>query len=96
MESRHNASGGTPETVEETNSSSQEFSSMLASASPTDRTAMLEDLVRQALSTGELGIQTSKVLQSLGQRQDLTAPEIRILEIIQDALSQGDVRQTEA
>ncbi len=69
---------------------------MLASASPTDRTAMLEDLVRQALSTGELGIQTSKVLQSLGQRQDLTAPEIRILEIIQDALSQGDVRQTEA
>lgn len=68
---------------------------MLASASLNDRAAMLKDLVRHALSTGELSMQASEALRALGQRQDLTVPETRILEIMQDALCNGDVRQVD-
>jgi hypothetical protein len=94
MESCHDASGSPPRSLEEIDSSSQDLSSMLASASLSGRATMLENLVRQALLTGELNQQVYQAIQSINQRQDLTAAEIRILEIIQNALRSGDVRQT--
>ncbi|NJL45493.1 MAG: hypothetical protein HC922_06635 [Leptolyngbyaceae cyanobacterium SM2_3_12] len=66
---------------------------MLAYPSLTDRTASLEAIVRQALLFEELTLQAEATVQCISQQPDLTSDEMRILEILQDAMAQGYVRR---
>lgn len=66
---------------------------MLASPSLTQRAAMLEELVRQALAAGTLYGKTDQSIRGISQQQDLTAAEQRMLEILEDALSSGHVQR---
>lgn len=66
---------------------------MLASLSYPHRKVKLEGIIRQSLSTGILSHQASQTIQTIRSQPDLTRDEIRILEILQDSLQCGAVKQ---
>jgi hypothetical protein len=53
----------------------------------------LEALLREALHSGQLSVEAEATLYSLSRQSDLTGHEMRILEIFQDALHQGDIQR---
>jgi len=66
---------------------------MLALTSSTNRKTRLEQLTRQALATGILRETVFQAVDPIRGQHDLAPDEIRILEILYDALHKGDVRR---
>lgn len=66
---------------------------MLTYPSLTDRIASLEAIVRHALLFTELTPQAAATVQRISQQTDITSDEIRMLDILQDALAHGYVRR---
>jgi hypothetical protein len=66
---------------------------MLAFTSSTNRKTRLEHLTRQALETGILRETVFQDIDPMRGQSDLTPDEVRILEILYDALHKGDVRR---
>jgi hypothetical protein len=66
---------------------------MLASATRTDRQTRLDQIIRQALASGILSGNSRQYIETISTQPDLTPAECRMLEILQDALNSGTIRQ---
>ncbi|MFM7471513.1 MAG: hypothetical protein LVS60_19105 [Nodosilinea sp. LVE1205-7] len=66
---------------------------MLAYPSTFHRADSLEAIVRQALLFGELSTRAAETVQGISQQADISEDELRMVQILQDALGRGYVER---